>query len=72
MNSYGMKIWSRLSKQQKNTRCIYAAFAVIALIITLFSSECSPVYPINTWVDPNCFMTVGKAVAKGKVIYRDI
>lgn len=72
MNSYGMKIWSRLSKQQKSTWCIYAVFAVIALIITLFSSECSPVYPINTWVDPNCFMTVGKAVAKGKVIYRDI
>src|SRR5699024_10602220 len=29
-------------------------------------------YPINDWVDSNCFFTMGKALMNGRVLYRDI
>ena len=45
---------------------IIAVFA-----ITLFS-YCSPLYPFNVWVDPNCFFTVGKSILDGIVPYRDL
>lgn len=52
----------------------------MALIISLISafiaiticSQSSFLYPINSWVDSNCFFTVGKAMFGGKVVYRDI
>ena len=46
-------------------------FFTAAAVITI-CSKCSPLYPLNDWDDPNCFFTVGKAVADGKVMYRDI
>lgn len=42
-----------------------------AVLVTLFST-CSPLYPINPWDDANVFMTIGKAMLRGKVLYRDI
>ncbi len=35
-------------------------------------STCSFLYPTNTWVDAQCFYTVGKSIARGGVLYRDI
>lgn len=51
------------------------AFAVCALISLLFlgiATRSSPLYPLNDWVDSNCFFTVGKAMMNGQVVYRDI
>lgn len=48
---------------------------VLLLVTTVFvtiCSKCSPIYPLNTWDDANCFFTVGKSVANGSVLYRDI
>lgn len=42
-----------------------------AALVTLFST-CSPLYPINPWDDANVFMTVGKSMLRGKILYRDI
>lgn len=42
-----------------------------AVLVTLFST-CSPLYPINPWDDANVFMTVGKSMLRGRVLYRDI
>ena len=42
-----------------------------AAVITLCSKS-SPIYPLNDWADSNCYFTVGKAMARGKVLYRDI
>ncbi len=42
-----------------------------AALVTLFST-CSPLYPINPWDDANVFMTVGKSMLRGRVLYRDI
>ena len=41
------------------------------VLVTLFST-CSPLYPINPWDDANVFMTIGKSMLRGKVLYRDI
>lgn len=41
------------------------------VIITLFSA-CSPLYPMQPWDDPDVFMTIGKSVLSGKLMYHDI
>ncbi len=41
------------------------------VLVTLFST-CSPLYPINPWDDANVYMTIGKSMLRGKVLYRDI
>lgn len=47
--------------------CLFTAF-----IFLLICTKSSPLYPINDWVDPNCFFTVGRGMINGKVIYRDL
>ena len=46
--------------------------ALTACIILTLCTKSSVLYPFNDWVDANCFFTVGKSVANGKVPYRDI
>ena len=60
----GEKIYSRAST-------VIFLLIVSAAVITLCSKS-SPLYPLNDWVDSNCFFTVGKSMLNGKVIYRDI
>ena len=50
---------------------IYFMVFVSVLTISLMSKS-SFLYPLNDWVDSNCFFTVGKALLSGKVLYRDI
>ena len=59
---------SRL-KQFMLTIC---AIIIISIFVVTVCSKSSPIYPLNDWDDPNCFFTVGKAMANGKVLYRDI
>lgn len=47
--------------------CLVSAAALLAVC-----SRSSPLYPINYWVDANCFLTMGKAMMNGLVLYRDI
>ena len=49
---------------------LFSFFA--ALLFQLICSKSSPLYPMNDWVDVNCFFTVGKSALNGKVLYRDI
>lgn len=49
------------------TVCIITAFVCLAIC-----SQSSFLYPINSWVDANCFFTVGRAMMNSKVVYRDI
>ncbi len=52
-----------------------AAFILCLIVSGVFLGICtrsSPLYPLNDWVDSNCFFTVGKAMFNGKVVYRDI
>lgn len=45
---------------------------MIASIFLAIGSCCSFLYSINSWVDSNCFFTVGKSMLNGKILYRDI
>ncbi len=47
--------------------CLFTAFLVLTVC-----TKSSFLYPLNDWVDSNCFFTVGKAIANGKVLYADI
>jgi hypothetical protein len=47
--------------------CILFSFAVL-----YECSQASPRFPLSTWVDPHCYFTIGKALLKGRVLYRDI
>lgn len=62
----------RNSAQRRDTVLLLAYSALVAFVILLVCTKSSPLYPINDWVDANCFLTVGRAMANGKVLYRDI
>lgn len=47
--------------------CLIIAGAVLSI-----ATKSSFLYPLNDWVDSNCFYTVGKSMVHGKVPYRDI
>ena len=49
-----------------------AACVILAALILLFTSQSSPLYPINLWGDANCLFTVGRVMKDGGVLYRDI
>lgn len=54
----------------------HIAAAIICLLVSFATlSVCtrsSFLYPLNDWVDSNCYFTVGKSMFNGKVVYRDI
>ena len=41
-------------------------------VLLLLCSQSSPLYPLNTWGDANCLLTVGRVMKAGGVVYRDI
>jgi len=51
---------------------LFAFCAAIAFGFLLVGTKSSPLYPINDWVDVNCFMTVGRSMLSGMVPYRDL
>ena len=58
-------------EKKRDMRALLVLFAASALLLLLFSS-CSPLYPLNTWVDPNCYMTVARGMRAGLVPFRDL
>lgn len=58
----------------KRLEKVYIALFCLAAstVLLLLCSQCSPLYPINVWVDANCLLTVGRVMREGGVIYRDI
>ena len=61
-----------LQKKLLKNSLLTGFLLLISFVILLFGVESSPLYPLNEWTDPNCFYTVGKALANGIVPYRDI
>jgi len=59
------------SKNRLSLKEIIVILSTAIISITLFSKS-SPCYPINDWVDTNIFLTVGKSILHGKVLYLDI
>ncbi len=52
-------------------RSLSVLFISAVSVITLCSKS-SPLYPFNNWDDANCFLTVGRSLLRGRVLYRDI
>ena len=81
MDNIFSRIWFKKSEacvvfsDKKTRRENIAAFIVCLLLSGVFLAICtrsSFLYPLNDWVDSNCFFTVGKSMMNGKVVYRDI
>ena len=49
-----------------------AAALLLALAVLLFCTKSSPLYPINDWADANIYLTIGKGMTRGQVVYRDL
>ena len=45
---------------------------LIACAFITICSPCSFLYIINEWSDANTLLNVGRAMAKGKVLYKEI
>ncbi|MBQ9009446.1 MAG: hypothetical protein IJ088_08975 [Clostridia bacterium] len=45
---------------------------LLAFALLCGCSQSSPFFPINTWEDANCLLTVGRAMREGAILYRDI
>lgn len=56
---------------KKNRNLLLFSFILSALFIGL-GSKSSPLYPMNDWVDVNCFFTMGRGILDGMVPYRDL
>lgn len=47
-------------------------YLLISFIFITITSKMSPIYPLNDWCDTNSFFTMGKALIRGKIIYKDL
>lgn len=56
---------------KKNRNLLLFSMLLAALFIGL-GSKSSPLYPMNDWVDVNCFFTMGRGILDGMVPYRDL
>ncbi len=45
---------------------------IVAIINVSFLCQASPLYPLNYWDDVNSYVTVSRALALGKILYKDI
>jgi len=45
---------------------------ISAVVIMLFVSASSPLYPFNIWDDTNVYFSVGRGILEGRVPYRDL
>lgn len=61
----------RSERQALNTKACLILLVCAVCTITI-ASKSSPLYPLNDWMDVNCYFTVGKSMLHGKVLYRDI
>ena len=50
----------------------YLIILISSFITITFVSKSSFLYAFNDWVDPNCFLTMGRGILSGSVPYRDL
>lgn len=62
------------SKRARSTSLpgVFAFALVLCTLVLFFCSKCSPAYPLNDWPDANVFLSAGKGIIEGKVMYRDL
>ena len=60
-----------LTGKEKQLPLIIFSLSIAAIFIAICSKN-SFLYPMQDWVDVNCFFTTGKTIANGAVLYRDV
>ena len=61
------------SSWNRTRRIMLLAWSFLcAFVVLLICSQSSPLYPMNDWVDVNCFFTVGRGIVQGKMPYLDL
>ncbi len=60
--------------KDKFTKTFFTYFFILSVSFCFLAvcSKTSFLYPVQNWVDPNCFFTTAKSMANGFVLYRDI
>lgn len=61
-----------LKAEKKTEIYTYAFLAVYVFILMLFCTKSSPIYIFNDWFDANAYMTMGKGLVRGSVLYKDL
>ncbi|NCB31763.1 MAG: hypothetical protein EOM66_10195 [Clostridia bacterium] len=59
-----------MQKREAAMALLYCFFLSLAAL--LICTKSSPLYPVNDWSDANIFLTMGKGMLRGKVLYRDL
>ena len=63
---------SKIKLKDKKNILIFIFFTAFAFAILYICTASSPRYATNPWNDANAFLTVGKAMANGLTVYKDI
>lgn len=66
-----MSSFSKVLKSKSRLR-EYIVILITTFLTMLICTESSPLYPMNMWVDPNAYITMGKSMLNGLVLYRDV
>lgn len=67
-----MKNPQKLEKRKPRLNLLLIFSFVASALFLLVCSKSSPLYPMNDWVDVNCFFTVGKSILHGIVPYAEL
>lgn len=57
---------------RSQNRKVFLYGLLLAALMLLFTSRSSPAWPINDWCDANIYLSVGKGMTQGRVVYRDL
>ncbi len=60
-----------MSLRRRDVR-VLAFCLLLAAACLLLCSKSSPLYPINDWEDANAYLSAGKGILAGRVMYRDL
>ena len=64
---------TKIEINEKQYKVILVIYCILnAILFLTICSKCSPIYPFNDWNDSNAFFTVGKSMANGQILYKDI
>ena len=61
-----------VKSDRRKSAFVLAFTLLLSFIFITICSKASFLYPMQDWVDVNCFFTVGRSMLEGKVVYRDI
>ncbi len=61
-----------MTARLKKEAGVFGYALLIAAAVLLFATRSSPCYPINDWCDANIYLSIGKGMAQGQVVYRDL